>query len=105
MQEEQPQVPPEVVREPPPENKEEQEALQFYKNLTPPTLMALPFIALNHYDRLFMLLYLTISIALLWYKNTIYPLPGYAVACQGTLLTMLILTQWLRYILAERAVV
>ena len=53
----------------------------FKKNMSPPTIMAVPFLALNHYDRLFMLLYLAIAIALLGYKNTVYPLPPYAVAC------------------------
>jgi hypothetical protein len=42
--------------------------------------MAVPFLALNHYDGLFMLIYLFIAIGLLAYKNSIYPLPGYAIA-------------------------
>ena len=46
-----------------------------------PTLIAVPFLALNHYDGLFMLVYLFIAIALLAYKNSIYPLPNYALAC------------------------
>jgi len=43
--------------------------------------MAVPFLALNHYDGLFMLVYMFIAIALLAYKNITYPLPGYALAC------------------------
>ena len=66
--------------------------------------MAVPFLALNHYDRLFMVVYMVISIALLGYKNSVYPLPTYAVACQSIILTMLALTQLLRYNLADRAV-
>jgi hypothetical protein len=66
--------------------------------------MAVPFLAFNNYDRLFLILYMAISIALLAYKHQVYPLPGYAVACQGVILAMLVLTQLLRYVLAERAV-
>ena len=73
---------------------------QFRKNLSPPTIMAVPFLALNHYDRLFMVLYMAIAIALLGYKHSVYPLPSYAVACQGVILAMLALTQLLRYRLA-----
>lgn len=66
------------------ENAEEAVARQekeFRKNLSVPTLMAVPFLALNHYDSLFMLVYLFVAIALLAYKNSVYPLPGYALAC------------------------
>jgi len=66
--------------------------------------MALPFLALNHYDALYMLVYLVIAISLLAYKNIIYPLPGYAVACEGIMLAMLALTQLLRYLLAKQGV-
>jgi hypothetical protein len=66
--------------------------------------MALPFLALNHYDSLFLLVYLFIAIGLLAYKNTAYPLPGYALACEGIILCMLALTQALRYTLARKAV-
>jgi hypothetical protein len=83
---------------------EEQEQHEFKKNLSPTTLMALPFLALNRYDRLFFILYMFIAIALLAYKKTLYPLPSYALATEGILLAMLSLTQWLRYHLAERAV-
>lgn len=62
--------------------------------------MAIPFLALNRYDRLFLLLYLAIAVALLAYKNSVYPLPGYALACEGTILAMLCLTQALRYTMA-----
>ena len=77
---------------------------EFKKHLTPPTIMAIPFLAFNYYDRLFLLLYMFIAIALLAYKHTVYPLPGYAVACEGVILAMLFLTQLLRYTLAERGV-
>jgi len=67
------------------ENKDEEEKLkrenEFRKNLSVPTIMAVPFLALNHYDGLFMLVYMFIAIALLAYKNITYPLPGYALAC------------------------
>lgn len=63
----------------------------------------LPFLALNHYDRMFTLIYMFIAIALLAYKNSTYPLPGYALACEGVILTMLAMTQGLKYILAEKA--
>jgi hypothetical protein len=66
--------------------------------------MAVPLLALTHYGRLFMLVYLCIAVALLAYKNATYPLPGYALACEGIVLAMLGLTQVLRYLLAERAV-
>jgi hypothetical protein len=66
--------------------------------------MAVPFLALNHYDALFMLVYLFIAIALLAYKNSIYPLPNYALACEGVVLAMLALTQTLRYRFASLAV-
>lgn len=66
--------------------------------------MALPFLALNRYDRLFLLLYLAIAVTFLAYKNLVYPLPGYALSCEGTVLAMLCLTQGLRYWMAERAV-
>lgn len=66
--------------------------------------MVLPFLALNRYDRLFLIVYMIIAIVLLAYKQTLYPLPSYALATEGTLLAMLALTQWLRYHLAERAV-
>jgi hypothetical protein len=66
--------------------------------------MAVPFLAFNRYDRLFMVVYLVIAFALLGYKGRVYPLPGYAVGCEGTILVMLGLTQALRYGLAERAV-
>lgn len=66
--------------------------------------MAVPFLALNHYDGLFMLVYLFIAIALLAYKNVAYPLPGYALAAEGVILTMLALTQVLRYRFASLAV-
>jgi len=69
-----------------------------------PTVMALPFLALNHYDGLFMLVYLFIAIALLAYKNVYYPFPGYALACEGIILAMLTLTQLLRYMLAKKAI-
>jgi hypothetical protein len=65
--------------------------------------MMLPFLALNHYDRIFTLIYLFIAIALLAYKNSIYPLPGYALACEGIILAMLALTQGMRYLLADKA--
>ena len=82
------------------EEKELTEAREFQKQLAPPTIMAVPFLALNHYDRWFLSLYMIIAIALLAYKNQIYPLPPYAVACEGTILAMLSLTQLLRYNLA-----
>ncbi len=66
--------------------------------------MAVPFLALNHYDGLFMLVYLIIAIALLAYKNSAYPLPGYALACEGVVLVMLALTQALRYRFAGMAI-
>lgn len=66
--------------------------------------MAVPFLALNHYDALFMLVYLFVAIALLAYKNTTYPLPGYALASEGIILAMLSLTQLLRYHFAGKAV-
>lgn len=62
--------------------------------------MAVPFLAFNNYDKLFLMLYMAISVALLGYKHQIYPLPGYAVASQGVILAMLLLTQLLRYVLA-----
>lgn len=68
------------------------------------TIMAIPFLALNHYDGLFMLVYMFIAIGLLAYKNIIYPFPGYALACEGIILTMLSLTQLLRYKLASKTV-
>lgn len=77
---------------------------EFRKNLSVPTLMAVPFLALNHYDGLFMLVYLFVAIALLAYKNSIYPLPGYALACEGVILAMLALTQVLRYRFAALAI-
>lgn len=77
---------------------------EFRKNLSVPTMMAVPFLALNHYDALFMLVYLFVAIALLAYKNSAYPLPGYALACEGVVLTMLGLTQVLRYRFAGLAV-
>lgn len=43
--------------------------------------MAVPFLALNRYDRLYLLFYMFIAIALLVYKNVMYPLPNYALAC------------------------
>jgi hypothetical protein len=66
--------------------------------------MAVPFLALNHYDGLFMLVYLFVAIALLAYKNSAYPLPGYAMASEGVILAMLGLTQVLRYRFAALAV-
>lgn len=66
--------------------------------------MAVPFLALNHYDGLFMLVYMFIAIALIAYKNITYPLPGYALACEGVILAMLTLTQLLRYKLASKSV-
>jgi hypothetical protein len=66
--------------------------------------MAVPFLALNHYDGLFMLVYLIIAIALLAYKNSAYPLPGYALASEGVVLVMLALTQALRYRFAGMAI-
>ena len=69
-----------------------------------PTIMALPFLALNYYDSLFMLIYLFIAVGLLAYKNSLYPLPGYALACEGIILAMLSLTQILRYLLAKKTI-
>jgi hypothetical protein len=66
--------------------------------------MAVPFLALNHYDGLFMLVYLFLAIALLAYKNSVYPLPGYALAAEGVVLAMLGLTQSLRYRFAALAI-
>lgn len=62
--------------------------------------MALPLLALNHYDKIFTLIYLFIAVALLAYKNSTYPLPSYALACEGIVLAMFALTQALRYVLA-----
>ena len=62
--------------------------------------MILPFLALNHYDRIFTLIYMFIAISLLAYKNSAYPLPNYALTCEGIVLAMLALTQGLRYMLA-----
>ena len=90
-----------------PERAEEQGVKQekeFRKNLSVPTLMAVPFLALNHYDGLFMLVYLVIAISLLAYKNSVYPLPGYALACEGVVLVMLALTQALRYRFASMTI-
>lgn len=47
-----------------------------------------------------MLVYMVIAIALLAYKHFTYPLPTYALACEGIILAMLALTQILRYSLA-----
>ncbi len=66
--------------------------------------MAVPFLALNHYDGLFMLVYMFIAVGLLTYKNSIYPFPNYALASEGIILAMLSLTQILRYHFASRAV-
>jgi hypothetical protein len=82
----------------------EKQEKEFRKNLSVPTIMAVPFLALNHYDALFMLVYLFIAISLLTYKNVTYPLPGYALASEGVILAMLTLTQLLRYHFASRAV-
>lgn len=85
------------------EEAEKQEK-EFRKNLSVPTIMTVPFLALNHYDALFMLVYLFVAVALLTYKNVTYPLPGYALACEGVILAMLGLTQGLRYHFASKAV-
>lgn len=66
--------------------------------------MAVPFLALNRYDRLYLLFYMFIAIALLVYKNVMYPLPNYALACEGIVLTMLFLTQLMRYSIAYRSI-
>lgn len=66
--------------------------------------MAVPFLALNHYDGLFMFVYLFIAIGLLAYKNVIYPFPNYALASEGIILTMLSLTQVLRYHFASKTI-
>jgi hypothetical protein len=49
--------------------------------LSVPTVMSIPFLALNYYDSLFMLIYLIIAVGLLAYKNSLYPLPSYALVC------------------------
>lgn len=85
---------------PPAENAQN----EFRKNLSLPTVMALPLLALNHYDKIFTLIYLFIAVALLAYKDATYPLPSYALACEGIVLAMFGLTQGLRYVLAERAI-
>ena len=91
------------------ENQPDQEELlklekEFKKNLSVSTFMALPFLALNHYDALFTLVYMVIAIGLLAYKQSIYPLPNYALICEGIILVMLALTQLLRYNLAEKTI-
>jgi hypothetical protein len=45
-----------------------------------------------------------IAIGLLAYKNVKYPLPNYALACEGIILAMIVLTQLLRYTLGAQAV-
>ncbi len=66
--------------------------------------MAIPFLAINFYDSLFVLVYLFIAITLLIYKNQKYPLPGYALSAEAVLILMFAITQLFRYFIAKKAV-
>jgi hypothetical protein len=76
----------------------------FKKNLSISTLLSIPFLAINFYDALFLIVYLFIAITLLIYKSVKYPLPYYAMASEAVIIVMLALTQSLRYVLAKKAV-
>lgn len=66
--------------------------------------MALPFLALNYFDSLYLIVYEIIAIFMLAYKNGKYPLPSYALATEAVLLTMMGLTQLMRYNIATKAI-
>lgn len=61
--------------------------------------------AVNFYDQLFLVIYLLIASTLLIYKNSRYPLPAYALACEVVVLVMLCFTQLIRYVFAKKSIV
>jgi hypothetical protein len=68
------------------------------------SVMSIPLLSLSFYESLYFIIYSFITIGLLIYKNTKYPLPPYAINMEGAIIALFILAQIIRNIIIEKAV-
>lgn len=79
--------------------------LDFRKNLSINTYMAIPFLAINYYDLIFFIIYMIITIGLLIYKFERYPMPSYSISMEVVILVFFALTHMLRSKMAEKGII
>ena len=66
--------------------------------------MSIPLLSLNFYESIFFIIYSFITITLLIYKNSKYPLPSYAINIEGAIIALFILAQIMRNVIIDQAV-
>lgn len=74
------------------------------KYLSVNTMMSIPLLSINFYESIFLFIWTFLEITLLIYKNQKYPLPSYALNIEGGIIAMFILTQSIKYLIVEKAI-